>query len=255
VDHTNAWMNSSQPSLEGRSTARYPSDLRTNGVVVGKAIEGLYPIKRIKAKQISKNAGFVAGTCSTVFVRSAVVTMLVRPVHRMMSTMWLSANHRPHKLLGSERIDSRTSRPPLPQRPRPLAGSTSTNCARPHTNRIHDARTTRPRIVGAQRSRPPSPARGVCGHPPFDRRPFADTEADAGDCERHEREPRADIRRPEGPGQDLPEPVRPPWRRHQERYEIRRLAQNQGDSAQGPRLGMTGQYLACGNVLTGTDHL
>jgi hypothetical protein len=182
--------------------------------------------------------------------------MLDRSVHRMMSTMWLSANHRAHKTLGSERIDSReASRPPLPQRQRPLAGSTSINCARLHTHCIHDARTTRPRIVGPQRGRPPSPARGDCGHSPFDRRPFADTEAHAGDGQRHQRKPRADIRRAEGSGQDLPEPVRPPWRRHQERHEIRRLAQDQGDSAQGPRLGMTGPHLACGHVLTGTDHL
>jgi hypothetical protein len=139
---------------------------------------------------------------------------------------------------------SRTSRPPLPHRQRPPAGSSSINCARNHTHHTHNARTTRPRLDVAQRSRPPRPARGHRSHSPFDRRPFADTEAQPGDGERCAAQ--EDLWRPQGPGQDLPEPVRPPWRGLEERHEVRRLAQDEGDSAQGPRLGMRTWYWRIG---------
>jgi hypothetical protein len=47
----------------------------------------------------------------------------------------------------------------------------------------------------------------------------------------------------EGPGQDLPEPVRTPWCGSEECHEVWRLAQDEGDSAQGSRLGMSGDTL------------
>lgn len=121
-------------------------------------------------------------------------------------------------------------------RQRTLAGPPSINCARQQITRTHDARKTRTCFYSAQRGRPPSSARSLGSHSPFDRCPEQphseeDTRNRPG-CGTQE-----DIWRPEGPGQDFPELVRTPWRGPEERHEVRRLVQDQGDPPQGSRLG------------------
>lgn len=123
-----------------------------------------------------------------------------------------------------KRQEKRRSSPELHDRhhlyrQRTLAGRPSINCARqPHIG-SHDARTTRPCPDGPHCGRPPSSARGFGSYSAFDgRAQKPHTEEDARDgpgCTAQE-----DIRRPEGPGQNLPEPVRPPWRRLEERDEV-----------------------------------
>lgn len=51
-------------------------------------------------------------------------------------------------------------------------------------------------------------------------------------------------RRPQGPGPHFPEPLQPPWRRPQERHEVRRLVQDQGDCPERPRLGALSSPMA-----------
>jgi len=106
-----------------------------------------------------------------------------------------------------------------------------------HQLRAHNARPTRPCHIGAQRSYPPS-ATGCDGQPTPRNRcpPEPDVEAglgnSAGCCARE------DIWRSQGPGPHLPKSVRTSWRGPEECPEVRRLAQDQGDFAQGPRLGV-----------------
>jgi hypothetical protein len=122
--------------------------------------------------------------------------------------------------------------------------SPSINCATQHTVGSHDARTTRTCPVDAQRGRPPSSARRFGSNSPFDRPQEPDTKEGTGDsagCPAKE-----DIWWLEGPGQDFPEPLWTPWSGLEERAEVRRLAQDEGDSAQGPRMGVYGQVTGYG---------
>ena len=173
-----------------------------------------------------------------------LILVFVFDVHvGLMSTMWYGPITEAKKSIGhplswrlamTDELHDRH----LSQRQRPLAGSQGINCTRGNRHSAHDARTSRTYPGNAQRGRPQSSARSFGNYSPCDHRrlPITDTEQEPCDCAGYSaQEDRWGI---EGPGQDLPESVWPSWRGSEERYEVWRLVQDEGDFAQRTRLGV-----------------
>lgn len=126
--------------------------------------------------------------------------------------------------------------PPQPRRQRTLKRPRSPNCPSTARYRAHDARPPCPCRADAERCLPPSSSRSICSFTSFHRHhPVA---APAKESRYRERCTKANPWRLKGPGSYLPEPVRPSWCRSEERDEIWRLAQDEGNYTQGPRLGV-----------------